>query len=650
VNELDQYTEDQLSRIKEAWVAAIEAGKKAKEDFHKSGLEVMKFYGRAHELDTLDGKRPDGWWRQATINKTFEGVKIFGSYLHQQSPTRRVQGSGDDQLAGILEKLLKYSARELDLRRHGRKGVVDGLTKGRGVLWTEIDEHTQLVHSRHESVDNILVDPDGTGPDDYWWIARMRREPIWKFKRKYGDAAKDVKPDQDVTGTANEEEQNKKLAGKSQDLVTYWEIYSKMGDGLRAKKAEEGVAGPADDGADEQNRWKDYRLIILAPTEDAPVHIGEWPTPYWADVRSMGWPCAFWDSAANPGQPWPISIFKVGLPIQKWIDWAYSFLLRKVRTTCRDIVVVPERLTEKQRAVVRNDAMRDLEIMYADDTQIDDIRKVFTVLQFSQMNGDLLKAIEMAEQKFREVTGLHEILMGISDASFRSAEEARVKDRNSRSRVDDMSQEIEVWHTEAARHEAIALRFHFGHRPELIAELLGPEAAEAWGMFQAGDLKSIMREYGYSIEAGSMRRVTPEVRVDQSQMAMETLLPILMETGSLEQANNLINEWCEARQIPNPERFHIATTVVEGSLVTPAQMQQQAAAQQEQIQAEAQEVFKQAEAEAQGNVVTQGQIAMNQAQNQTEIIKEQMRNASAEKQTAVKAVAALMKPAAGGGK
>ncbi len=621
LNEVLNYSPQDQMLIKAAWLDAIEKGRDAKKDFDATAREVKLYYSKRHD-HIYTGYSPRGFWQCATIAKTYEGVKILGSFLHQSAPVRRVEGKAyDDQLAEVIEQYEDYAARELDLRRHGRLALEEALLTGKGVLITELDRYTGLVYSRYECVDNMLVDPDTAGIEDCWWVAFRCCEPKWLFERKYGAVAKDVNGTQDAGDSAIGDDYGEKkrdYQGSTQNLVSYWKIFSKMGAGLRMQ-----AGGGKKDG---DTAYDDYKFIIIAPGVDRPVFIGPWPTPYWADTRSMGWPNSDLAFARVPGSPWPMSIFGPAMPLQKWIDWAYSFLLRKVATTSRDIVVMPKRLDEQQRAVVLNEAQQDLEALYVDDANIEDIRKVFATLQFPQMNGDLLTAISMAEAKFREITGLHEILSGITEASYRSAEEARVKDRNSRSRVEDMNQEVEVWHSHAARKEAIALRYHYGADPQYIYEILGEQAAQVWQQYGSASLKSIMREYSYTIEEGSMRRLNPQVRAEQAQSLMDMLYAPLLQTGSYDGCNNIVAEWCKSNQIKNPERFFINTTVIDGQVVTPEQ-QRQMLAEQEQMLAQQQQVAAQEQqAAAQAGNANDVQLQMVESKNQADLIQQQMKN------------------------
>lgn len=615
MNEVTNYREEDLQRIKSAWMENIKKAKDGKKDFEETAAQLTKYYAKSHSELVYGGDDEDSTvslWARATINKTFEAVKIFGPALYEQNPVRLVNSeNADDPFPAVLGKYLNYVSRELDRRRHARMSIDEALIKGAGLGWTEMDQHTQLAYTAYRSVDDLLLDPDARGVEDIWWLALRCREPLWAFQRKYN--APDVKTSHS-DGTSSAGDEKAEGEAKSQDYIVYWKIYSKLGDGLRIKARDDGETKP-DDGL--QDRRKDYRYIIIAPDHDKPVFIGDWPTPFWADTLSMGWPCAVVDFAREPNKVWPLSILKAGLPLQKWIDWAYSFLLRKVRSTCRDIVALPERLNDKQKATVRNEAQLDLEIMYVNDQQLEDIRKIFTVLQFPAMNGDLLKAIEMAELQFQKVTGLYEVLYGQTPQAYRSAQEAIVKDRNSRLRIDDMGREVVMWENINSRHEAICARFHV--KPEQILQMFGQEAAQAWGEYRPGDLVRITREYQYSIETGSLKPLGPNEMVEQTNLALQTLAPMYAQAAAWGPLNRLIADWAKYRQIPKPEELLIPLAPMNGQMVTPAQQQaaeaQAAQAAEAERQAMAQATHDKAVQEGLADAQTLAELKMAQEAN-----------------------------------
>lgn len=636
------HTPEDLQRIKSFWEQAIERAREAKKTFNEDASTILSYFAKDHSK-LYEGYQSQGFWKAATINKTFELVKIFGPALYEQSPYRVVTGSQpDDPFPETLQKVLNYTVRELDLRRHARQGIDEALIKGQGVLWTEVDRRTGLQYSHWMSCDDLLIDPDARSFEDRWWIARVQRTPLWEFRRRFGQAAEGIRPSGASKEEATAGPEEKKEGEQTKDLVTYWEIYSQMGDGIAAHRDDNDpkTYAPVDDNV----------MIVLVPGQRV-VRVGPWPTPFWADVRTMGWPCSLLEFAREPNAVWPVPLLKPALPIQKWIDWAYSFLLRKVQTSTRDIIVAPKRLTESQKAVIRNDSQADLEIMYVDDSQLQDVKKIFEVLNFGQMNGDLLRAIQMAEEQFAKITGLNEILYGSTPQAFRSAKEADVKDRNSRLRIDDMGREVVEWNNVAARHEAICGRWHVS--AEKIAQCLGPQAGEVWGAYKTGDINRLMREYEYSIESGSMRPVGPQEMREDSMLALQTLAPIYGQAMAWAPLNRLIYDWAKARQMPKPEELQIPVSPLNGQMASPAQQQQaeeqRRMAEQQQLEAAKQQAMQEGLEDADSMVKLKiaqednaAKMGVAQLKARTDMMKVQMQS-----QTQVKVAASRPRPMGG---
>jgi hypothetical protein len=102
-----------------------------------------------------------------------------------------------------------------------------------------------------------------------------------------------------------------------------------------------------------------------------------------------------------------------------------------------------------------------------------------------------------------------------------------------------------------ARKEALAARWLLN--PEDIAPVLGPLGAMVWEqMIQNLDINALAREYDYRIEAGSARKPNKASRVEQMQMAVQTLGPVLqglIPMGTVEPFNALVAEWAKSLDI-----------------------------------------------------------------------------------------------------
>jgi len=138
---------------------------------------------------------------------------------------------------------------------------------------------------------------------------------------------------------------------------------------------------------------------------------------------------------------------------------------------------------------------------------------------------------------------------------FRSAAEAQIKNENISIRPDNMANELEDCMSLLARREALAARWLL--EPQDIKPILGPMGATAWAQFiMRRDIVSLTREFLYRVEAGSSRKPNKATRVEQMQMAVQTLGPILSQlagAGVTDPFNALMSDWADSLDIdPKP--------------------------------------------------------------------------------------------------
>jgi hypothetical protein len=102
-----------------------------------------------------------------------------------------------------------------------------------------------------------------------------------------------------------------------------------------------------------------------------------------------------------------------------------------------------------------------------------------------------------------------------------------------------------------ARKEALLARWLIG--PQDVAPLLGPMAAQAWQMHVQGeDPDSIVREYSYRVEAGSVKKPNNATRVENITNAMQILAPVsqgMLQAGRPELFNALLEDWGKALNV-----------------------------------------------------------------------------------------------------
>jgi hypothetical protein len=93
----------------------------------------------------------------------------------------------------------------------------------------------------------------------------------------------------------------------------------------------------------------------------------------------------------------------------KFLHWAISFLMGKIRNTSRDFVAVLKEAGEEIKTQILEG--RDLTLLEIDATH-KTIQEVVQFLQHPPMNQEIWKVIEAVERNFDKRTGLTELMYG----------------------------------------------------------------------------------------------------------------------------------------------------------------------------------------------------------------------------------------------
>ncbi len=531
---------------------------------------------------------PPGLPPQVAQDPAFPG--LFVQTLIEQEQQR---ASLDDMKSSLIESYLNFTPVELRLKEHVERAIDEAIIKGRGCVWTE--KYTppgstqNFVGSFFDSVDFLQLDPDAENFGDAWWIARECCHPVWEVERKYGLEPGSLKGTIESSAKQAEVDTQKKqfdrTRGLTSDLMTYWQVYSRMGCGGRLSGSDQDrtshdllpgdLAGFA---ATLDPISGDHVYLAIAPGCDYPLNLppkvqampltgdgspGDglaevrkrlaWPVPYWADGA---WPVSVLDFHPVPRSPWPMSHIKPAMGELRFLCWAYSFVAGKIKSTLRDVVAILKEMAEEFKLQVLEGA--DLALVEL-DTQNRDIRECVQILQFPPKNADIWKVIEAVETNFEKRVGLNEIFYGKSQTQDRSATESSLKSQHLNIRPDDMSERVEAWATEFARKEAVAARMLLQAEPD-VAPILGPVAGQLWASLVTvppGDLTAF-RELEYRIESGSTRKPNRERDMANADSSMQILLPVFNQfaagTGQLGPLNALIAFWAKTRDI-NPAQF-----------------------------------------------------------------------------------------------
>lgn len=610
---MDQYP---LSPIVANWLEKIRKGLEYKDKvFGKDAAECMRFfngpYNFLYESGSFDNSGdPDDSFQaarpafQVTINKVSEVVALFGPSLYHRNPTRTVTprmelslspqdvGAMDPQAmylwqltaqlaqqrtvssvtrARIMSDYLNATPDKLDLKDHSQKSIVEALIKGMGVLWPEIEvmaDGTRVAGSFHDSVDNLVVDPDSDTIEKCMWIARRCVEPVWKAERDYRLKAGSLKGHIESwnSGMELDPDRNKNIwrqRGDTSDLIIYWKVYSRMGMGGRLSGSVNHPSGFSNlNGlADALSFYGDNCFLALAEGIPWPLNLPpeftsspytgdaeikqrvQWPAPFWKD---RSWPFTEISFMSCPRQSWPISHMKPAMGLLKFLNWSYSFLMGKVRTTSRDFIGIAAGASSEIKAAIE----RGLDLTVFEMEQINSqISNVVQFLQHPPMNGDLISVIQMVTESFERATGLTALVYGESATQFRSASEAEIKQGATQIRPEDMAQKVEEAMSEAAKKEAIVAKHVL--TPKDVLPLIGVQGAFYWGQYVSrASEEDVINGLAYRIESGSTRKPNRERAAQNMKDAMQTIFPPMLQfasdTGMYEPVNNLMTDWAKS--------------------------------------------------------------------------------------------------------
>ncbi len=613
--------EDALRTISSGWLKKIELSLKHKRPFSEDAREAMSFFDGPHNWFWKDtyARHEQGYSRaiappafRMQCNRVFEAVKLFGSVIYHRNPVRTVTparypfvtpevvGVMDDQsmmayqqaaqetvkksdvrktVALLMERYLNYTPNQCDLKTHSRRVVDEAIIKGMGVWWTELvtppGSGVSVIGSFADSIDNFTMDPDATEIEDITWCARRCVHPIDVVARQYGldrdqlkghlDGAKPI--DQDLDGqifSDNEYPYKGRRVGKSNELVTYWKIWSKTGLGDRLKDTPQELVGAFDGMGDNC-----YIVVcegvphplnmppaMLEQQADEQTGVPEelfravqWPIPFWAE--SNGWPFVALDFHRKPGYVWPISHIKPGIGELRFLNFAMSFIAQRVATSCETLLGVSKAADQDIKDQILANSEKGFKVVEISETLGRSVNDLISVFQLPEVTPELWRIVEAVAQQFDKRVGLTELAYAMTSSQMRSATEANVKAEQLSVRPDDMANRLEDAMSLIARREAFASRWLL--EPKDVEPVIGPLGAAAWAQHVATlDPSVIAREFDYRIEAGSARKPNKATRVEQMQAALQTLGPILqglVPMGIVDPLNSLLTDWAESLDI-----------------------------------------------------------------------------------------------------
>lgn len=613
-----------LSRV---WLDKLDKAQRHKKQFNDDASEARNFFdgpgGWFWKSTYANGEggynrsiNPPGFRMQ--VNKVFEAVKLFGSVIYHRNPVRTVtptplpivppealgvdvndpnmamqyeaavqhvsQKAGIRQVvADLMQRVLNYTPTEFDLKTHSRRVVDEALITGMGLWWTELitmPNGRRFVGSFADSVDNFLMDPDVTEIEDIRWCARRCVHPIHEVAEQYGLDEAALKGNIDKQGGTTSKTQDQVLypnhdgsgkapAGKTNNLVVYWKIWSKTGLGDRLKDAPRDIKGKFDELGENcyivVAEGVDHPLNIKPAmvAEDAEIMPGDqqtlftavqWPIPFWADGNN-GWPFTTFAPHRKPGYIWPISHIKPAVPELRFLCWAYSFLAQRVATSCETLLGVSKAADQDIKDQILAQSEGGFKIVEVSEMLGRSVQDIISVFQLPNVTGEIWQVIEAVTELCDKRLGMTELVYGLTSTQIRSATEASVKSDQISVRPDDMAECLENSMTTVSRKEAIATRWLL--EPQDLEPIIGPLGAAAWGahVMQMNPYE-VAREFDYTVEAGSTKKKNKAAKIEQMAQAVQTLGPVLqglIGAGIVEPFNALMRDWADSLDLDATE-------------------------------------------------------------------------------------------------
>ena len=616
--------EDVLRSIARSWLKKVELAQKHKRPFSEDAREAMDFFDGPHNWFWRDqySRNESGYNRSIAppgfrmqVNRVFEAVKLFASVIYHRNPVRTVTpkkfpfvspdvlGITPDNVAAlqqyqqaaeqthqadtvrhvvaeIMSAYLNYTPNELDLKVHSRRVVDEAIIKGAGIWWTELvtepGNGLNAVGSFADSVDNLTLDPDANEIEDIVWCARRCTHAIDTVAKQYGLDPEKLRGNLEgrtamATGETygeghygDDNRNPNKRVGKTNDLITYWKIWSKTGFGDRLKDAPKDQQGFFD-------AIGDNAYIVVAEGVDFPLNVPpetlsetvdeetglpqslfravQWPIPFWAE--SNGWPFTMLAFHRKPGYLWPISHVKPAVPELRFLCWAFSFLAQRVAVSCETLIGVSKAADQDIKDQILSQSQGGFKIVELSEILGRSVSDVISVFQLPNVTNEIWNVISAVTEMLEKRLGLTELVYGMTNTQIRSATEASVRSEQISIRPDDMAECVENAMSHLARKEAMAARWLL--TPEDVAPIIGPVGAVAWQMHVASmEPVQVAREYDYRIEAGSAKKPNKQTRAEQMQMALQTLGPVLSNligSGVVDPFNALITDWADSMDI-----------------------------------------------------------------------------------------------------
>lgn len=610
---------DLLRSINDLWLKRIRvAADYRKRAFEPVANKIDRYYHTRRAwmfMDDSSGASPEDMpfrtarqYHRISVAKTGEFVRIMLPYIFYQVPVRRVtprarkvpdelmelllakkgiQYSGEPSAmldrgrvqSYLAEFLLNYAADDAtyNLRGESRKACQEALVAGRGILWHEAITTPNGVFpgSFFESWRNVLFDPDYEEIRLGQYIARRKRLPVWHIADIFQQPIEKIRANAKSFEQLALDDAGRQYFGDAEkDIGEYWEVYSRIGFGHRLcadpnseeYKRLELISSQFDnhvflavmDGMEHPLNLDPDRIGVMTAADLAETV--SWPIKFFGDFNDP-WPCSVLDF--YPDGIYPKPPLEDALPLQAFLDFAFYYLMGRIKETSRNIVLVDQAAAKKLKQALESGF--DLEIVELAG-KAPELASMVYQLKFDPVNTDLWTIITAVNNEWENSTGINALVRGGEGSSkFRSSADAQIHHANSQIRPDDLRDCVQAWQGAIARKEHIAQRLlmredvavYFGE--DGYAPMLGP-VTEAWMQYVATDDPwTAAQELAIMVEGAAGRRRDKETQLATLKEIAQILVPVYLQeraaTGDPTQINAYLTELFDALDTPDPGRF-----------------------------------------------------------------------------------------------
>lgn len=479
----------------------------------------------------------------------------------------------------LMDAYLDYSQREQPgggLKTHGLNSVNEALVKGRGLLVPKTYQfpgsNTTLTGCFHKSVDDLFINPDCTDPTLVTadWIALRHVHYTWQVERMFklptGSLASygTLESGESTSTRKSDYDKIERKAGQRNDLIVWYEIWSKMGVGPRADFDEETDAHERMDPALSRafdDTVGDFAYLAIAKDVPYPLNarardvansedddikqMFQWraaengkPFPCYMDGR---WPVACLDFYPYYNHAWPVAPLAPGLGELITLNVLWTAYVEQAYQNRKLIIAA---LKSAQQNVEESLRSADNPVyVEINDAAHSSINEMIQYLQRPNMNTDLLQAMTLVEQKFNQRVGLSEINYAQTGTpASRSARDIAAKEAAAAVRPEYMQNQTAEWMSEASQLEMQLAAWNVEGQD--LGRLLGPIGAQLWDqLITQNDPETILRQWRVILDAVDMRKPNKEREFANISSMLGYTMPVLQQYAQITGDGNPINNF-----------------------------------------------------------------------------------------------------------